>query len=191
MTIAGAFNEITENLGGTPSTSGTIAGAIDALNDTLAGSDQSAAMTTEGAIRLFGENIGGGGVTAGTLVPIYISWAEPEIGANPPEPIDSTAYIASKNSVIVEATTDTLAISTGLQYCAPPSSADANATANISVSKIAIDENMKVSSIEQIETETGTFSSIEGGEELVYPYCVVPDVEVARRQAVIMSVAKS
>lgn len=61
MTIASAFNEITENLGGTPSTSGTIASAIDALNDTLAGSDQDAAQTIEGAIRLLGENIGSGG----------------------------------------------------------------------------------------------------------------------------------
>lgn len=187
MTIASAFNEITENLGGTPSTSGTIAGAIDALNDTLAGSDQSAAMTIEGAIRLLGENIGGGGVTAGTLVPIYISWTTPEVGANRPEPIDSTAYIASKNSAIVEATTDTLAISAGLQYCVPVSSA----TASVSVSKISFDASTKVSSIDPIETETGTFTVMVDGDEEIRAYCVVPDVEVARRQVVVMSVTTS
>jgi ABC-type transport system substrate-binding protein len=63
MTIAQAFNEITTAQGGTPSKGGTIAGAIDALNDTLAGSDQQPAQTIEGAIRLLGEHIntGGGG----------------------------------------------------------------------------------------------------------------------------------
>lgn len=61
MTIAQAFNEIAVAQGGTPSTSGTIAGAIDALNDALAGSDQKAAQTIEDAVRLMGQNIGGGG----------------------------------------------------------------------------------------------------------------------------------
>lgn len=61
MTIAQAFNEITIAQGGTPSTGGTITGAIDALNDTLAGSDQQPAQTIEGAIRLLGAHIGGGG----------------------------------------------------------------------------------------------------------------------------------
>lgn len=61
MTIAQAFNEIAVAQGGTASTSGTIAGAIDALNDALAGSDQKAAQTIEDAVRLLGQNIGGGG----------------------------------------------------------------------------------------------------------------------------------
>lgn len=60
MTIAQAFNEIAVAQGGTASTSGTIAGAIDALNDALAGSDQQAAQTIEDAVRLLGQNIGGG-----------------------------------------------------------------------------------------------------------------------------------
>ena len=60
MTIAQAFNEITTAQGGTPNAGGTIAGAIDALNDTLAGSDQKPAQTIEGAIRLLGAHIGGG-----------------------------------------------------------------------------------------------------------------------------------
>ena len=63
MTIAQAFNEIAAAQGGTPNNSGTIAGAIDALNDTLAGSDQEAATTIEEAVRLLGQHIstGGGG----------------------------------------------------------------------------------------------------------------------------------
>ena len=61
MTIAQAFNEITIAQGGTASTSGTIAGAIDALNDALAGSDQQAAQSIESAVRLLGQHIGGGG----------------------------------------------------------------------------------------------------------------------------------
>ena len=60
MTIASEFNKITEKLGGTPSNSGTIASAIDALNDVLAGSDQPAVQTIEGAVALLGEHIGGG-----------------------------------------------------------------------------------------------------------------------------------
>lgn len=62
MTIADAFNEITIAQGGTPNYSGTIAAAIDALNDALAGSDQPAALTVEGAVRLLGEHINGGEV---------------------------------------------------------------------------------------------------------------------------------
>ena len=60
MTIAQAFNEIAAAQGGTPNNSGTIAGAIDALNDALAGSDQEAASTIEGAVRMLGSHIGGG-----------------------------------------------------------------------------------------------------------------------------------
>ena len=52
MTIAQAFNEIAVAQGGTASKSGTIAGAIDALNDALAGSDQASAQTIEDAVRL-------------------------------------------------------------------------------------------------------------------------------------------
>ena len=60
MTIASAFNEIAVAQGGTANKSGTIAGAIDALNDALAGSDQPAAQTIEGGVRLLGQHIGGG-----------------------------------------------------------------------------------------------------------------------------------
>ena len=60
MSIASAFNEITVAHGGSPSNSGAITDAIDALNDALAGSDQQGARDIEGAIRLLGAHIGGG-----------------------------------------------------------------------------------------------------------------------------------
>lgn len=72
MTIAQAFNEITVAQGGTASTSGTIAGAIDALNDALAGSDQQAAQSIESAVRLLGAHIGGGGSSV-TVEPLSVT----------------------------------------------------------------------------------------------------------------------
>lgn len=87
MTIAQAFNDIAIAQGGTPSTSGTIAGAIDALNDALAGSDQASAQTIEDAVRLLGQNIGGGGGSYN----IYC------IDSNTGDPITSIAYIGSIN----------------------------------------------------------------------------------------------
>lgn len=61
MTIASAFNEIAVAQGGTASKSGTITGALDALTDALAGSDQPAPQTIEAGVRMLGEHIGGGG----------------------------------------------------------------------------------------------------------------------------------
>lgn len=75
MTIASAFNEIAVAQGGTANTSGTIAGAIDALNDALAGSDQAAASTIEGAVRLLGSHIsagGGGGGGEAQTTDVYL-----------------------------------------------------------------------------------------------------------------------
>lgn len=72
MTIASAFNDIAVAHGGTANKSGTIAGAIDALNDALAGSDQPAAQTIEGGVRLLGEHIGGGG-TLGAIIMVGVA----------------------------------------------------------------------------------------------------------------------
>ena len=71
MTIAKAFNEIAVAQGGTADTSGTIAGAIDAVNDALAGSDLPKKPRIEDGIRVLGEYIGGGGSSVGPLVHIY------------------------------------------------------------------------------------------------------------------------
>ena len=59
MSIVSAFNNIAVEQGGTADTSGTIIGAIDALNDALAGSDQERASSIEEAVTLLGGNIGG------------------------------------------------------------------------------------------------------------------------------------
>ena len=59
MSIVSAFNNIAVEQGGPADTSGTIIGAIDALNDALAGSDQERASSIEEAVTLLGGNIGG------------------------------------------------------------------------------------------------------------------------------------
>lgn len=67
MTIASAFNEIVIAQGGDPDNSGTICGALDALNDTLAGEDNPAPRTIEQGVRMLGEHIGGGGGSFGRM----------------------------------------------------------------------------------------------------------------------------
>lgn len=90
MTIASAFNEIAVAQGGTANTSGTIAGAIDALNDALAGSDQAAASTIEGAVRLLGSHIsaggGGGGGEAQTATLLVLEYDSSTQEAMPNNP---------------------------------------------------------------------------------------------------------
>lgn len=61
MTIASAFNEIAVANGGQADNSGTIAGAIDACADALAGSDVAQGATIEDGVRVLGEYISGGG----------------------------------------------------------------------------------------------------------------------------------
>ena len=88
MTIAQAFNEIAVAQGGTASTSGTIAGAIDALNDALAGSDQEAAATIEDAVRLLGQHISSGGGSQTYTISCY----EYDEDAGTTTPISSCVY---------------------------------------------------------------------------------------------------
>ena len=90
MTIASAFNEIAVAQGGTAAKSGAITAAIDALNDALAGSDQPQAKTIEGAVRLLGEHIGGGGGGTEYNITCY------KAGATPSDPfveLEPCAYI--------------------------------------------------------------------------------------------------
>ena len=81
MTIASAFNEIAVANGGTADNSGTIAGAVDALTDALAGSDVAQGATIEDGVRVLGEYISGGG---GGTVDVYTNfdgtdWPAPTI----------------------------------------------------------------------------------------------------------------
>ena len=61
MTIASAFNDLAVAQGGTADSSGTIAGAIDALTDALAGSDIPEGRTIEDNVKILGEHLSGGG----------------------------------------------------------------------------------------------------------------------------------
>ena len=84
MTIASAFNEIAVANGGQADTSGTIAGAVDALTDALAGSDVAQGATIEDGVRVLGEYIGGGGGGGSQIVDVYtsfdgIDWPAPTI----------------------------------------------------------------------------------------------------------------
>lgn len=79
MTIASAFNDIAVAQGGTASKSGSIASAIDALNDALAGSDQPAAQTIEDAVTLLGNHIGRGG---GEEAHLYLLFQDAESAAS-------------------------------------------------------------------------------------------------------------
>ena len=91
MTIAKAFNEIAVAQGGTADTSGTIAGAIDALNDALAGSDLPKKPRIEDGIRVLGQYIGGGGASVGPMNGYVISvFATPEVG----EDVGGDAFVA-------------------------------------------------------------------------------------------------
>lgn len=67
MSIVGTFNDITERLTGSRPRVKSLTGAIDALNDALAGSDQASAQTIEDAVRLLGQNIGGSSVMVEAL----------------------------------------------------------------------------------------------------------------------------
>ena len=80
MTIAKAFNEIAVAQGGTADTTGTIAGAIDAVNDALAGSDLPKKPRIEDGIRVLGQYIGGGGASFGPLQNVVVDFALPEVG---------------------------------------------------------------------------------------------------------------
>lgn len=86
MTIAKAINDIAAAQGGTPARPATIAGAIDALNDALAGSDQKAARTIEDAVMLLGEHIGGGGGGTEHVITCYQATEDGE-GFEPINPI--------------------------------------------------------------------------------------------------------
>lgn len=67
-TIADELNAISVEHGYTGAAPKTIAGAIDALADTLAGTDVEGKRTIAGAVKALAPYIGGGGTTLGPLV---------------------------------------------------------------------------------------------------------------------------
>lgn len=92
MTIASKLNAMAVANGGTADKSGTITGALDALNDALAGSDyQTDKSTIETALDGLGANIGGGSVAHG--VPVFIEVLNPPEDELDPEP-ESTRLVS-------------------------------------------------------------------------------------------------
>jgi len=99
MTIAKAFNEIAVAQGGTADTTGTIAGAIDAVNDALAGSDLPKKPRIEDGIRVLGQYIGGGGASFGPLQMVVTEGVLPTV-ENEYSGLASTFSISSGGTVI-------------------------------------------------------------------------------------------
>lgn len=98
MTIASAFNDIAVAQGGTASKSGTITGALDALTDALAGSDQPAPQTIEQGVRMLGEHISGGGGGEDARVFVFLNGHTGtfSIGGSPITLTDSTDVSGAK-----------------------------------------------------------------------------------------------
>lgn len=96
ITIASAFNDIVTAQGGTPSADGTITGALDALNDTLSGSDQQRAETIEEAVRMLGNYIGGSQYGPPITIRCFVLGSEAEftVGAGD---VDSPTFAADGN----------------------------------------------------------------------------------------------
>ena len=173
MTIADAFNEIAVAQGGTPNYSGTIAAAIDALNDALAGSDQPAAQTIEGAVRLLGEHIGGGGGNFGSLQLIILENALPEVGSETTGVVNilsissSGTVIASGNAPIVTP------IAAGLTAVSYAGSQYTECDAYV----CTVDENYEYTSVTPWDG-TVTVGSIEQGGETFATYTLtVPELD--------------
>lgn len=201
MTIAGEFNKITEAQGGTPSTSGTIVGAIDALNDTLAGSDQPAALTIEGAVRLLGQHIGGsvsgtieitengegidvaqyeyadvnvsGGVSFGSLQLIILENALPEVGSETTGVVNILS-ISSGGTVIASGNLPIVTpVAAGLTAVSYAGSQYTECDAYV----CTVDENHEYTSVTPWDG-TVTVGSIEQGGETFATYMLtVPELD--------------
>lgn len=173
MTIAGEFNKITEAQGGTPSTSGTIVGAIDALNDTLAGSDQPAALTIEGAVRLLGQHIGGGGGNFGSLQLIILENALPEVGSETTG-VANILSISSGGTVIASGNLPIVTpVAAGLTAVSYAGSQYTECDAYV----CTVDENYEYTSVTPWDG-TVTVGSIEQGGETFATYTLtVPELD--------------
>lgn len=173
MSIHGAINEIAEAQGGTPSTDGTIIGAIDALTDAMAGSDQERASSIEGAVRSLGEHIGGGGGNFGSLQLIILENALPEVGSETAGVVNILSIssggtvIASGNAPIVTP------IAAGLTAVSYAGSQYTECDAYV----CTVDENYEYTSVTPWDG-TVTVGSIEQGGETFATYTLtVPELD--------------
>lgn len=103
-TIAQEILAIATEHGYTGAAQPTIAGAINALADTLAGSDATDGSTIAGAVKALAPYIGGGGGSFGELRPILQAAAAPNVG-------DSANALTPAVIVLVGTDVDTVLVS--------------------------------------------------------------------------------
>ena len=161
MTIASAFNEIAVANGGTADNSGTIAGAVDALTDALAGSDVAQGATIEDGVRVLGEYIGGGGGGGGAAIggnmigwPLqYSADSAPHVGVNVGSP--SFACIGSLGASPAAPIADGFTVNNHTNVCG-----NVWSLLNVAVSNPAgiyaagIDDNGNIAAIYELNLET-------------------------------------
>lgn len=156
MTIASAFNEIAVAQGGTADNSGTIAGAVDALTDALAGSDVAQGATIEDGVRVLGEYIGGGGGSIGSVIygAFDKSAAAPIVGgAEPEESFDIGSTLFDANDVVFEVDGGRIIQARAGFYiqCAPNAVPD-------KLFAIAIGDDDLISKVEELPVNTRTLA---------------------------------
>lgn len=176
MTIADAFNEITIAQGGTPNYSGTIASAIDSLNDTLAGSDQPAETTIEGAVRLLGQHIGGGGGSFGQLQYVAVSSVLPEIGGSPDDAMSSIYSIKDGDTVIAGGNTSFPVVSpvaAGLTAVSYSSAENTECDAYV----CGVDENYEYTSVTPWDGTVTVGSMEQSGTQYATYTITVPELD--------------
>lgn len=179
MTIASAFNEIAVANGGQADTSGTIAGAVDALTDALAGSDVAQGATIEDGVRVLGEYIsgGGGGSISSTVYRVFDKSASaPVVGGIEPDDesynIGQTLYGA--NDVICAAIGNITVARAGFYFISEPNNVPNKIFA------IAFDDDELISEVEELPVNTRPIE----GESLVFVQ--LPDNSIGASTLVFM-----
>lgn len=176
MTIADAFNEITIAQGGTPNYSGTIAAAIDSLNDALAGSDQPAETTIEGAVRLLGQHIGGGGGggSFGPLQSVMTANVQPEIGGSIDDGYQRVYEISSGENVYARGIGGVVApIAAGLTAVSFAGSQYTECDAYV----CGVDENYEYTSVTPWDGTVTVGSMEQGGDQYATYTLTVPELD--------------
>ena len=175
MTIAKAFNEIAVAQGGTADTSGTIAGAIDALNDALAGSDLPKKPRIEDGIRVLGQYIGGGGASVGPLQSVMIVYVLPEVG-NEADGSTDIISISSGGTVIASGYTTSYIASPIAAGLTAVSFSDAEYT-ECDAYICGVDENYLYTSVTSWDGTVTVDSMVIGGVPCATYTLIVPELD--------------
>lgn len=179
-TIAQEINAITEAQGGT-ATGQTIAEAVNALADTLAGEDVAGGRTIAEAVHNIAPYVGGGGggASVGDLVAVpQITLSVPQVGPKPADfyfgPVPTSMYRLD-GKVLLKWPAQTTPpgvdfVAAGIEYCIPTNDAPTPVTAaTVDTYKVTYDANIN------------TFTSVTSYDAGIYdevidgvPYLVVP-----------------